>query len=167
VAACAALVLRVAVPSWERRIAGRELPLDVADVLPLTVALAVCHSAGATGTDAWRQAASVVGTRPARVCESVIRAVELGARYPAALDAMSVQQPRLAALCHVLSRAYVTGAVATPALMDLIRQLGADAHSDRLQRVRRLGVRAAIPLGLCFLPAFILLGVVPIAAGFI
>jgi hypothetical protein len=51
--------------------------------------------------------------------------------------------------------------------MELTRQQGAQAHSQRLQRVRQLGVKAALPLGLCFLPAFILLGVVPIAAGFL
>jgi hypothetical protein len=29
------------------------------------------------------------------------------------------------------------------------------------QRARSVGVRAAAPLGLCFLPAFVLIGVVP------
>ena len=32
-------------------------------------------------------------------------------------------------------------------------------------RARTIEVRAAAPLGLCFLPAFVLLGVVPMAAG--
>ncbi|MYW04674.1 type II secretion protein F, partial [Streptomyces sp. SID3343] len=30
---------------------------------------------------------------------------------------------------------------------------------------RRVGVRATVPLGLCFLPAFLLIGVVPIVIG--
>jgi hypothetical protein len=33
------------------------------------------------------------------------------------------------------------------------------------ERARSVGVRAALPLGLCLLPAFVLLAVVPIAAG--
>ena len=32
-------------------------------------------------------------------------------------------------------------------------------------RARAVGVRAALPLGLCLLPAFVLLGVVPLVAG--
>jgi hypothetical protein len=31
--------------------------------------------------------------------------------------------------------------------------------------VRRAGVLAAAPLGLCFLPAFVLVGVVPVVTG--
>lgn len=32
-------------------------------------------------------------------------------------------------------------------------------------RVRRAGVLATAPLGLCFLPAFVLIGVVPVVIG--
>ena len=32
-------------------------------------------------------------------------------------------------------------------------------------RARAVGVKAAVPLGLCLLPAFVLLGIVPLVAG--
>ena len=32
-------------------------------------------------------------------------------------------------------------------------------------RAKAVGVRTVIPLGLCFLPAFLLLGIVPVVAG--
>ncbi len=35
------------------------------------------------------------------------------------------------------------------------------------QRARRVGVRAAVPLGLCLLPAFLLIGIVPVVAGLV
>jgi len=31
----------------------------------------------------------------------------------------------------------------------------------------RVGVRAAVPLGLCLLPAFLLIGIVPVVAGLV
>ncbi len=50
----------------------------------------------------------------------------------------------------------------------LLRQAGADlrheASREALARVRRAGVLAVLPLGLCLLPAFALLGVVPVVA---
>lgn len=51
-------------------------------------------------------------------------------------------------------------------LSDLLRQHAADARADRasraLVRARAAGVRSVVPLMLCFLPAFMLLGVVPL-----
>jgi hypothetical protein len=32
-------------------------------------------------------------------------------------------------------------------------------------KARRVGVLAAVPLGLCLLPAFLLIGIVPVVAG--
>jgi len=37
-----------------------------------------------------------------------------------------------------------------------------DAQADALVRARSAGVRSVVPLMVCFLPAFLLLGVVPI-----
>jgi hypothetical protein len=39
------------------------------------------------------------------------------------------------------------------------------ARWDAQARARALGARAAAPLGLCFLPAFVLVGIVPVVAG--
>jgi hypothetical protein len=33
------------------------------------------------------------------------------------------------------------------------------------ERARAVGVKAAVPLGLCLLPSFLLIGVVPLVAG--
>jgi hypothetical protein len=44
---------------------------------------------------------------------------------------------------------------------DLRRRDRADVES----RARSVGVKAALPLGLCLLPAFVLVGVVPLVAG--
>ena len=44
---------------------------------------------------------------------------------------------------------------------DLRRASRADVES----RARAVGVKAAVPLGVCLLPAFVLVGVVPLVAG--
>jgi pilus assembly protein TadC len=38
-------------------------------------------------------------------------------------------------------------------------------HSESVIRARAVGVRSVLPLSFCFLPAFVLLGIVPILAG--
>lgn len=71
----------------------------------------------------------------------------------------------LAPLARTVSRAVETGAP----LAEALHRLAADIHAERRsaidRRARAVGVRAAAPLGLCFLPAFLLVGVVPVVAG--
>ncbi len=47
----------------------------------------------------------------------------------------------------------------------LAEDLRAVTRSEMEGRARAVGVKAAGPLGLCLLPAFVLVGVVPLVAG--
>jgi pilus assembly protein TadC len=71
----------------------------------------------------------------------------------------------LAALGRVLVRAGESGSTVVPAL----RSLAADARAEQRSRAdaaaRRAGVWVLAPLGACFLPAFLCLGVVPLVLG--
>jgi Flp pilus assembly protein TadB len=71
----------------------------------------------------------------------------------------------LAALGRVLVRAGESGSTVVPAL----RSLAADARAEQRSRadaaVRRAGVWVLAPLGACFLPDFLCLGVVPLVLG--
>ena len=51
------------------------------------------------------------------------------------------------------------------AVARLAEALAEDARGDVEDRARAVGVKAALPLGLCLLPAFVLLGIVPVVAG--
>lgn len=73
--------------------------------------------------------------------------------------------PALAPLGRVMSRAHATGAPVVPAIARLADALAADARGDVEDRARAVGVKAALPLGLCLLPSFVLLGIVPVVAG--
>jgi pilus assembly protein TadC len=71
----------------------------------------------------------------------------------------------LAALGRVLVRAGESGAAAAPALRALAADSRASARAAAEAAVRRAGVWVLAPLGLCFLPAFVCLGVVPMVLG--
>ena len=71
----------------------------------------------------------------------------------------------LAALGRVLVRAGESGAAAVPALGALAEELRSSARSEAQAAVQRAGVWVLAPLGLCFLPAFVCLGVVPLVLG--
>lgn len=72
--------------------------------------------------------------------------------------------PVLAPLGSSLSRSAESGASVVDAVERLAEDLADDARSDMEDRARTVGVRAALPLGLCLLPAFLLLGIVPLVA---
>jgi Flp pilus assembly protein TadB len=73
--------------------------------------------------------------------------------------------PALAPLGRALARAHRTGAPVVFAVERLADELAVQARADIEDRARAVGVKAAVPLGLCLLPAFVLIGIVPVVAG--
>jgi pilus assembly protein TadC len=71
----------------------------------------------------------------------------------------------LAPLSAIFRRSSRTGSSMSDQFLAVAEQLRADDQFDRLERAQQVGVRAALPLGLCMLPAFLLLAVVPAIAG--
>lgn len=71
-------------------------------------------------------------------------------------------QPELESLGRALARAHSSGVP----VADAVRRLGDDlARQRRLEvedRARTIGIRAALPLGLCLLPSFLAIGIVPV-----
>jgi Flp pilus assembly protein TadB len=86
------------------------------------------------------------------------------------LDPMTVwaelaDDPALGPLGRAMARTHRTGAPVVPAVERLADELSRSARADVEDRARAVGVRAAVPLGLCLLPAFVLIGIVPVVAG--
>lgn len=73
----------------------------------------------------------------------------------------------LAPLGRTLARSARTGEPVAEALERLGAELAARARAETEDAARRVGVRAAVPLGLCLLPSFLLLGIVPVVAGLV
>ncbi|WP_084125401.1 type II secretion system F family protein [Demequina sp. NBRC 110054] len=71
---------------------------------------------------------------------------------------------RLDPLCEALRWCWIAGGAPGPALRSARLSLERAEASSREARVAELEVRVALPLSLCLLPAFVLLGVVPMLA---
>ncbi|WP_258935314.1 type II secretion system F family protein [Nesterenkonia pannonica] len=91
----------------------------------------------------------------------VHRALAAGAAWQAAA-AHVADSPQLQAYCEHLSFSYATGAPSA----QMLEASAAQARSRQRHQAERaageLGVKMMLPLGTCFLPAFILIGVVPV-----
>ncbi len=111
-------------------------------------------------------------TRVSDVCHPLVRqelVVPL-ARLRLGADPVSVwgqlaSHPQLGRLGLTLRRTTESGAPVVGALDRLAEDLRAQRRAAVEVRVRRIEVKAAVPLGLCLLPAFVLLAVVPLVAG--
>lgn len=71
----------------------------------------------------------------------------------------------LGPLGRALARSQTTGAPVVRTVERLADELAATARAETEDRARAIGVKAALPLGLCLLPAFVLIGIVPLVAG--
>lgn len=67
----------------------------------------------------------------------------------------------LAEVVRVLEPSWTTGSAPGPALRARAEQLRRDRRARARTAAGTLGVHLVLPLGLCFLPAFVLLGLVP------
>lgn len=101
---------------------------------------------------------------------AVDRLAGVAARLALGADPVQVwtsleDDPALAPLGRTIGRAQSTGAPVVPAVERLADDLARRARADVEERARAVGVKAALPLGLCLLPAFLLVGIVPLVAG--
>ncbi|MBG0814020.1 type II secretion system F family protein [Planomonospora sp. ID82291] len=71
----------------------------------------------------------------------------------------------LAPLARTMSRAALSGAPVADALTRAADDSRHAARAASAAAARRVGIQVVAPLGLCFLPAFVLLGIVPVVAG--
>lgn len=83
---------------------------------------------------------------------------------PAAAWAELASEPPLRPLARVMTNAARRGTSPVSSLERIARDSEDVARWTAEARARSVGARAAVPLGLCFLPAFILVAVVPLIA---
>jgi len=74
-------------------------------------------------------------------------------------------QPGAEALARLLERADVSGLPAAAPVARLAADVRADRSRTATARARRAAVMVTAPVGLCFLPAFITVGVLPVVIG--
>jgi Flp pilus assembly protein TadB len=117
--------------------------------LPVSTATEVVHSA-VTGAIA-------------REVGVVVRAYSMGAAVDEAWRRLEPDS-FLSSVAHAVARSYDSGAALSPALRACAEDMRREHRARAEIAARSAGVRAIGPLTACFLPAFLLLGVLPLVA---
>lgn len=136
---------------------------DPALPLALTVASLLLR-AGSPPPIALAAATRAAGSSTAAACEQVRRRVAMGEHAGHAWASL-LTDPRLAPVGRAAMRASDSGAALARAWESTAHQAKADRRLAAEIAARRVGIRALAPLGLCFLPSFVCLGVIPIVIG--
>jgi pilus assembly protein TadC len=142
-------------------------PLAVAASLDV---LAVCLEAGMAVSTA---AAATAPSAPPQLAGVLRRAADLLAlgADPAVAWSVPRDQPagepgaHIDALLRLARRSASSGSALARGVAELADQSRQDAAHAATAAAERAGVLIAGPLGLCFLPAFVCLGIVPVVAG--
>ncbi|GAA2949168.1 type II secretion system F family protein [Kitasatospora cinereorecta] len=156
---------------WQRSGRGRRSGVQEAEAasgarqLPLAAdLLAACLSAGAGPRDAaeavGESMGGPVGDRLARTAAEI----RLGGD-PADAWGRFAEIPGAGPLARCLERAGSTGAPAAEPVAKLADEMRAERASAAVARAQRAGVLITAPVGLCFLPAFLAVGVAPVVIG--
>lgn len=75
------------------------------------------------------------------------------------------RHPQLGPLGRCVARSVDGGSSVADAMSRLAEDLRQDLRAQVEARARAVGVKAAVPLGVCMLPGFLLVGVAPLVAG--
>ncbi|MFF3512788.1 type II secretion system F family protein [Streptomyces sp. NPDC002573] len=168
--AAAGLVTGVGVVRWRARqerdrlardcdtgVAARQLPL-AADLL------AACIAAGAGPVAAAQAVGQALRGPVGERLERGAAEMRLGGE-PADAWRRLASLPGAAALARLLERAGDSGVPAAASVGRLATEARAEWGRTATARARRAGVLVTAPVGLCFLPAFIAVGVLPVVIG--
>ncbi|MFF2352507.1 type II secretion system F family protein [Kitasatospora sp. NPDC058115] len=134
--------------------------------LPFTAELlAACLGSAASPAEAVAAVGASVDAPMGPRLLSTAAELALGSPPEVCWRRLGEEHPPLAPLARCLVRTSLSGAPAAAALSGLASGRRAEAVRMAHVRVRRAGVLATAPLGLCFLPAFVLVGVAPVVMG--
>lgn len=106
--------------------------------------------------------AAVASADYAQALRPVVSALAIGADWETAWRSSEVRVPEILELRDALGFAALTGAPSSAILYAQAARLRRERFRAAEKRAASLGVKLVIPLGLCSLPAFICLGVVPV-----
>lgn len=127
--------------------------------------LAVCLRAGLSTVAAVSAVAHAVPPPVAAPLHRVADLLALGTDAEAAWQRAATDHPDLGDLAALVRRTSSSGAAFARGLDGLAAHRRDEAHDAALAEAERAGVRISGPLGLCFLPAFICVGIAPVVIG--
>ncbi|KUI35468.1 pilus assembly protein TadC [Mycobacterium sp. IS-1496] len=142
---------------------GTDDPLAAASTFDL---LAACLSSGMAVSAA---ASATATSAPPGLARILVRAADMLALGADAATAWSDPGPPLddhaRALMRLARRSAESGTALARGVADLAAESRGDAADMARAAAERAGVLIAAPLGVCYLPAFLCLGIVPVVVG--
>lgn len=158
------------VVSWSTRLLPRGASRSTtaeADSLRLAASwelLAACLRTGMPLPAAIRAIAATAPPRVESVLSRTSELLALGADHDAAWQGAR-QCPETAELARAACRTARSGTALAAVAVESARRARAEVRDRARARAQRAGVLMTGPLGLCFLPAFLCLGVIPVVLG--
>jgi len=163
-AVVAAVAAVAGVVAMRRFRAGGGAPSDTAELAGRWELLAICLEAGLPVASALSATAAPLAGSTGTLLRRVAGLLELGAD-PADAWRVVADTPALATFARAAGRSAGTGA----ALAQVARVEGTRIRAELVDTAQERAQRAAVhitgPLGLCFLPAFLVLGIAPVVVG--
>jgi pilus assembly protein TadC len=139
------------------------------DALAVAASLDVLAACLRSGMAVSTAAAAVAESAPATLAALLRRAADLlalGAEPSRAwMNSVGSEDNHVQAFLRMARRSAASGSALADGVEDLAVQLRGDAADAASARAERAAVLMAGPLGLCYLPAFLCLGIVPVIAG--
>lgn len=154
-----------------RRVVGQPTPFSGDANDPLAVAssldvFAACLSSGMPVAGAAMATAPFAPKALADVLGRAADLLSLGADATTVWSsAGATGDPQIEALCRLARRSASSGTALAQAVSELADQSRLDATDAARAAAERASVLIAGPLGVCYLPAFVCLGIIPIVVG--
>jgi pilus assembly protein TadC len=124
-------------------------------------------SSGMTISDALQYAQKHSSQAASRELEQVSNQFRMGFPLFRGLEEIAAKNPGWRSISDALITSLHSGSPIASQLTDVEFVLQSSIDTEKLKRIKSVAVKSVLPLGLCFLPAFILLAVIPIVASLI
>ena len=156
-------------PSLEKQIeiAAEVRTAAIPEVLQALEIIRLGISSGMTISDALQYAQQHSPRAASQELEQALNQFRVGFPLSRGLEKIAIANPSWRSISDSLITSLHSGSPITDQLADVEFVLQSSIDTEKLKRIKSVAVKSVLPLGLCFLPAFILLAVIPIVAGLI
>ena len=176
---CICLAAYLYFPSPQRKL-SKDPPLEkqieiaaeirtaaIPEVLQALEIIRLGISSGMTISDALQYAQQHSPRAASQELEQALNQFRVGFPLSRGLEDLAITNPGWRSISDALITSLHSGSPITDQLADVEFVLQSSIDTEKLKRIKSVAVKSVLPLGLCFLPAFILLAVIPIVAGLI
>lgn len=122
-------------------------------------------SSGMTIGDALEHSQKHSPPAAAQELERGLNQFRIGLPLARGLEQIAIDNPGWRSISDTLITSLNSGSPVADQLADVAFILQSSIDTEKLKRIKSVAVKSVLPLGLCFLPAFILLAVIPVIAG--